>query len=114
MGSPIRFLHLADLHLLPCPNGGHCTLKPRACHVCIKKEILARLGEWIIQPATRPDLLLLGGDLTELRDGHPDVPSWTAPLDKLVRIARAQGIVVAGVTGEHDGENSTARLQSEL
>src|SRR5437870_2119476 len=87
-GRPVRFLHLADLHFMPCPRGGGCGPRVRACHVCIKTAILARLGKHITNPDTRPDLILLAGDLTELRDGDEGLRAAAAPLDKFVRLAR--------------------------
>src|SRR5437762_6676793 len=114
LARPVRCLHLADLHFMPCRRRGECGPRVRACHVCIKTAILDGLGKHIINPRTRPDLILLAGDLTELRDGDEGLSAAAAPLDKFVRLAREHGIVVAGVTGEHDGYDGTAKLRQRL
>jgi DNA repair exonuclease SbcCD nuclease subunit len=110
----IRFLHLADLHLTPCPSDGRCGPYDVACHACIKREILARLRERLLDRSTRLDLLLLAGDLTERRDSEEGLRWTTAPLTELVAAAKTVGTTVAGVTGEHDGEDSTTALRDML
>lgn len=110
----VRFLHLADLHLMPCPRHGACGPNDPACHACIKARVLAGLAQRIANPATRPGVILLAGDLTELRERSFALRAAAAPLDRFVRAARAFGIVVAGITGDHDGEDGTTRLRDEL
>ena len=113
-GSIVRFLHLADLHLTPCPCGGGCGPYQPACHACIKAAILERLQRRISSPATRPDLVLIAGDLTERRDGKGSLRTTAAPLDAFVQAAKAQGSTVVGITGEHDGLDSTLELRKAL
>lgn len=109
-----RFLHLSDLHLMPCPHGGACGPNDAACHACIKRMLLERLRERISTPQCRPDLILIAGDLTERRDCASHLRSATEPLERLVRAARDQNIVVCGITGDHDGADATAALRKEL
>ncbi len=110
----VRFLHLADLHLTPCLREAACGPGDAACHACIKAALLDRLVARFAAPATRPDLVLLAGDLTEHRDLGPNVRRAVAPLDRFVAAAWAKGITVAGITGDHDGENGTAVLRDTL
>lgn len=110
----IRYLHLADLHLTPCQASGRCGPYDVACHACIKRAILGALRDRLSDPTTRPDLLLLAGDLTERRDSEEGLRSTTAPLTELVQAALEAGTVVVGVTGEHDGDNSTVALRNAL
>ena len=108
----VRFLHLSDLHLMACERQGACGPDVPACHVCIKQTMLSALAHYIRAPETRPDLLLISGDLTELRDRTTDLRAVVAPLQQLLAAARECGVAVAGITGEHDGHGATAALRS--
>lgn len=110
----LRFLHLADLHLMACPRRGACGRAHAACHVCIKRNILNALELRISNADTRPGLILLSGDLTEMREHGFDLRAAVEPLDSLVRSAQKLGIAIAGITGDHDGEDGTAKLRASL
>jgi hypothetical protein len=61
----------------------------------------------------------VAGDLTERREYRTggslaSLKTAVAPLERLVNAARDHGVTVAGVTGEHDGADSTAELRSML
>ena len=114
MKDPVRFLHLADLHLMVCDNDDACGPNDPACHPCIKAKILDGLHAHLGDPQTKPDLLLLAGDLTESCATRKEREKATAPLERLVSTALKNGVVVAGVTGEHDGVASTSRLRRGL
>jgi len=107
--APVHFMHLADLHLTPCPRTGSCGPDDPACDSCIKAKILEGLGGRFEHPRTRPDLVLLAGDLTDLWEGYhgpKGLRKAAEPLTRFVEKARSHGVVVAGVTGEHDGDGS--------
>jgi hypothetical protein len=106
----VRFLHLGDLHLSPsCEHGGACGPKDPPCHQCIKTGILRRLQVRLVSARTRPDLLLLAGDLTDMCETVNDLRLAAAPLDEFVNTALAARIVVAGIVGEHDWERADLR-----
>lgn len=90
----VRFWHVADLHLYgECADHGES-----ACANCIKTALLDRMLA-TIRGGSGPNLLLLAGDLLE-----KDEP-WIAGarrLQNFVEAVQASGVVVAGVTGEHD------------
>ena len=115
--SAIHFMHLADLHLSPCPRTRTCGEGDPACDACIKATILDGLAARFDDARTRPDLVLLAGDLTDLSEGYAGARglNMTAePLTRFVARARARGVVVAGVTGEHDGDDSTRTFRKRL
>lgn len=115
--EPVHFLHLADLHLSPCPRSGNCGPDDPACDSCIKAKILEGLCARFDHPRTRPDLVLLAGDLTDLWEdykGPRGLRTVAAPLTRFAEKARTNGVVVAGVTGEHDGEESTKTFRKIL
>lgn len=115
--APVHFMHLADLHLTPCPRTGSCGPDDPACDSCIKAKILEGLGARLEHPRTRPDLVLLAGDLTDLWEGYhgpKGLRKAAEPLTRFVEKARSHGVVVAGVTGEHDGDESTKTFRKHL
>lgn len=106
------FWHLADIHGYgPCSP--RCAFPPGpeaddACHNCIKEEIIERMAAQLA--AAPPDLLLIAGDIIEgLAGGHE---GGKTIIDPLLRAAREHGVVIVGVTGQHDA--ATQLFRDEL